>query len=122
MKKITKKLIKRRQELLNDTINHYNSNNRSSSISGQCYYYPVSDKSEGCAIGRLIKDKELCKDFGCRNLSDVFEQIPNELQELGKEFLMELQNLHDLKENWNENGLSENGKEQAEFIREIYLA
>ena len=117
-----KKIFKRREDLLNDTINHYNSNNRSITLSGQCYYYPVNDKSEGCAIGRLIKDKELCKTFGCRNVNEVFSEIPKELQELGPEFLSQLQCLHDVGANWNESGLSENGKEVVEFIREIYLA
>ena len=51
---------------------------------------------------------------------DVFSRLPIELQELGVDFLREVQYLHDIDEFWNEEGLSEKGHEYAEGITEDY--
>ena len=68
----------------------------------------------GCAIGRHILDKGLCKKLdnmsnGSVILDEVFELLPDNLKELGKNFLFEIQKLHDNKYNWNADGLSEKG-------------
>jgi hypothetical protein len=109
--------IKERQlEVLNDTIKHYNSNNRSFNDDNQCVYYPTKN-SEGCAVGRLVKDKALCKEMGSATIYSVFTRLPMELQDLSLPFLNDLQCLHDRKGNWIETGLSENGLEALKHIK-----
>lgn len=51
----------KRLVVLEDACSYFNLNTRNSNEFKACKYYPVSDKSEGCAVGRLIKDKKLCK-------------------------------------------------------------
>ena len=99
----------------NDTINHYNSNNRGERASGTCSYMA------GCAIGRHL-DKKLCKVLDAIPHSSVsnakvFNMLPKELQALGQEFLAAIQSLHDVSSCWDEKGLTEEGLEQANNIK-----
>lgn len=119
-------LIKKRLEFLEDTIRHYNLHNRSADDNAQsCFYYPINSKSEGCAIGRRIKDKELCKELdslynpGVMH-DEAFNKLPQELRELGQQFLVSIQDLHDFPKNWNESGLSDQGKSKAKDIIETF--
>ena len=99
-------------DLLNDTINYYNTNNRGIDPSnGKCSY------AFDCAIGRLIPDMELKKKFGNLPINLVYDHLPNKLKKFDLQFLTFIQNLHDIEENWNEKGLSQRGKEQVEFIK-----
>lgn len=101
--------IKQRQlHVLEDTCNHFNINNRSVKNT-RCVYGGV-----GCAIGRLIENKSLCEFLDTCAPStisnkNVFEKIPESLQELGIEFLRELQLLHDDSANWYIAGLNDRG-------------
>jgi hypothetical protein len=69
----------------------------------------------GCGVGRLIEDKDLCArldSFGgdagvCNHL--VFEQLPDNVKELGQGFLQDLQKLHDDGHYWTPDGLSDDG-------------
>lgn len=110
---------------LEDTIKHYNLNNRSSNDGGQCTYLPFHDKTLGCAIGRHIEDKELCKKLDslrCPGVSsvDTFDLLPDNLKELSRLFLVHIQSLHDGFENWNDDGLSKTGIERVRIIKELY--
>lgn len=114
---------KKQLKVLNETIEAYNVNTRCTNEEGDCKYY-VEGK-QGCAIGRLIEDVELKKklDSGGFTMVDndcVFIQLPKEIQELGQDFLTRLQCLHDNKENWGEQGLSENGEDTVEYIKELF--
>lgn len=117
------KTIKEKQlDFLNDTISHYNSSNRSL-IGSFCSYLPQTNKSLGCAIGRHVPDKELCKEFdkiGSVNQNKVFNRLPSELKELGQIFLREIQILHDNANNWNETGLTPYGKDKEIYIKEKF--
>jgi len=69
----------------------------------------------GCGVGRLIEDKDLCARLdslgngaGVCNYS-VFEQLPDNVKELGQEFLQDLQKLHDGGHYWTPVGLSDDG-------------
>lgn len=116
-----------RLEFLNDTITYYSENvDRRCTYEHGCFYSPInSDKqgiSEGCAIGRhldselqLRLDKDSIGDSGVSN-DEVFESLPTWLQELGQDFLVSIQILHDRKENWDSKGLSEIGKEHVNNI------
>lgn len=121
------KTLKEKQlEFLEDTIKHYNSNNRGK-VPGNdimCQYSAIDGVSEGCAIGRHCS-KELCARLdstefmdksGVNNI-DLFDLLPDNLRELGHCFLYNVQILHDRNENWNSNGLSGKGLAEAEWIR-----
>lgn len=96
--------------LLEETTNFFNSQNRCrDKIDGGCKYYMKG--LNGCAIGRLIEDKELCKELDKMEGTEVsnikiFELLPENLQEYGQSFLVELQKLHDTEYYWNDEGLS----------------
>lgn len=112
--------------LLDDTVAHYNSTNRGIIVNNKggndsCHYSP-SATSEGCSIGRQIKDKKLCKKFDLKKNTPVelLEGLPEELLEYGLPFLRVLQRFHDSNECWNENGLTEVGKENYEIIKSNY--
>jgi hypothetical protein len=110
-------------DLLNETAAFYNSKNRSVKYiaPSQCTFFNEGT-SPGCAIGRLIKDKELCKQLDymtlteLRSFAEIYELLPPELKEYNQEFLIDLQALHDKPENWNESGLSEIGKDRRNHI------
>jgi hypothetical protein len=107
-------ITERRIKLINETAAFFNITNRCVDYTGHCQYFAL-DKP-GCAIGRLIEDKELCKrlddmlsDTGV-NMDAIFSKFPIELQELGQQFLYDLQYMHDLSEHWTEIGLSKAGE------------
>jgi hypothetical protein len=112
--------------LLNDTCQFFNSNNRCTIRDGlQCVY--VNENEEGCAIGRLIEDKKLCKKldlgfegkFGVSELR-IFDLLPPDLKEYGQDFLSRLQSLHDRRQNWTPTGLSELGERRVNLVKEIF--
>ncbi len=115
----------KRLAFLDDTAGFYNSNNRCVTDAGGCRYY-LKGKS-GCAIGRHIEDKKLCQEFDSNfefmtGVSDesIFEKLPDDLKELGVGFLAQIQILHDIRSNWDENGLSEMGNQKYESIKNEY--
>jgi hypothetical protein len=110
-------------DLLNETAAFYNSKNRSvKSIAPSLCTFFNEGISPGCAIGRLIEDKELCKQLDhmvlieYKSFSEIYKLLPPELKEYDQEFLRWLQALHDKPENWNESGLSEIGKDRRNHI------
>ncbi len=117
------KTLKEKQlEVLNSTIKYFNINNRSTTNSegGSCWYHPQYGGTEGCAIGRLVKDKALCKKLdtlGSIGAGHAFLYLPHYLKDLTKEFLTEIQDLHDSSTNWNKSGLSERGRIALEKIK-----
>lgn len=127
--------------LLQETINHYHSGNRSSTNSGVCSY--LSDDGSMCAVGRCLKPEYLETfheieenipsngAFGSA-ISEIFESsllvglgisdvVMDEYSDITFEDWRKVQRLHDNPDNWNDNGLSKVGRT---FIRnfgeEIY--
>jgi hypothetical protein len=92
-----------------ETATHFNINNRGhDKINGGCSYLL------GCAIGRKIEDKDLCRTLDTmtvqgRSFSAVFEKMPPFFQSLGIGAVRATQHLHDEIDNWDENGLSPRG-------------
>lgn len=126
----------RKLDLLEETIKTYNLNNRCTDESGKCYYSPKSlgleGISPGCGIGRLLTP-ELQEELDATvpegvvlNSSlpianeQLFAKLPQELKELGPRFLSSLQQLHDYKGYWDENGLSDNGRVAVEKIKTMH--
>jgi len=114
---------KRRLALIEETITHYTLKNRGeikTSIGSKCIYSPTPT-SEGCAIGRLIADKEVCKAMdvlaGCVNDPKLESLLPTEIKELGVDFLLALQRLHDGEDNWSDNGLTLSGISTVNSIK-----
>ena len=123
-------IIARRRAFLDDTINYYNSKNRSmiSKPDGfeRCLYLPAHDNTAGCAIGRHLPI-ELAKQLDLNELESSisnrknFELIPTWMQEMGKDFLSFVQELHDGPAYWNENGISETGNEFVLLNKDKYI-
>lgn len=119
-----KNIKERQSQFLYDTIHHYNSNNRCVDDIGQCYYHPTSKNTKGCAIGRHLA-KKLAKqmdngEFGVpsmRSNPNIFERLPVWMKEMGRDFLMEVQSLHDGLPYWDGNGLSGAGLYQVDALK-----
>lgn len=110
-------------QVLADTALHFNSKNRSviSERDGGCIY-----AGRGCAVGRLIPDKELCAKLDAGPLvgitsSSVWAQIPEDVKRLRMGFLADLQNLHDHECNWYPEGLTDKGLEAVNEIAKKVL-
>ena len=93
-----------------------------------CRYHPSTvghTNSEGCAIGRHLP-KELALKFDSYDytgVEDVFDELPENLQLLGEEFLESIQNFHDSSTNWNTTdgeGLTEIGKGRLSQLIKYY--
>lgn len=114
----------RRLEILEWEKNNRNGKNRSvvgDADTGvpKCLY----SGEIGCAVGRLIPDKSLCEKMDASLNSAVdcdFVQnlLPKDVKELGKDFLADLQCLHDRSDSWDHSGLSESGLEYWNSIKE----
>ncbi len=119
----TIKNIKERQlAFLKFTVGFYNSNNRAerphvdtaSDDNCTCVYFPLKN-SPGCAIGQHCPNaKELSG--AARN---CFDKLPDWMQEMGVEFLDEIQRLHDFGRNWDANGMSTDGARRYLFIQRL---
>lgn len=115
------KLSKTRTELLRNTVKRYNKNNRATYGSGQCAYLTKDGKR--CAIGaeiskkkaKLLESNVLGHGTGVEEYEN-FEVLPKRLRDMGQEFLMGIQDLHDTVSYWNEKGLSEDGETRVKEI------
>lgn len=124
-------LYERRRAFLDYTALFYNSNNRGirPAIAGKaCTYYPT-ENSPGCAIGQHITD-ELKRYDSLHYLSpasgtylalqntfaSVGIKLPEWLTSLGTDFLSDVQLLHDMSENWTEDGLTKEGWKEHSII------
>jgi len=109
-----------RQKLFSYTIKYFNLNNRSVHPNGKGLY-----SGKGCAIGKHIKDKQLCSKLDtiiCSGLteSDIYRRLPTNLQKLGQDFLIDIQMLHDNRDNWTISGLSRSGIRKSVLIAQEY--
>lgn len=121
------KFSQTKQELLQNTVNFYNSNNRAVS-SNKCQY--ITKSCNRCAIGREVQlnlatqleDMDVSSDYSGSSVSNskIFNILPKRLTNMGQDFLVSIQNLHDAKTCWDENGLSNAGKHQVDAIISAY--
>jgi hypothetical protein len=103
-----------RHALLGRVTAQFNSKNRAMDHNGLCVY--DHRFNGGCAIGRELSDELAGRLIGAVSATIVFNQLPDELKALGKDFLAVVQKLHDYTKYWNESGLSEEGKERVKEI------
>lgn len=118
----------RRRAFIEDEAAFYNSKNRAVTLDAYnneiCVYTPTKN-SPGCAIGRHL-DRDCFVIHGSVHGGikillysydkEIANSFPLWMQEMGADFLKECQGLHDLKNYWNENGLSEDGKIHLNLI------
>lgn len=110
--------------ILRDTILYYGKNpsSRRNKTESECLYSPITETSEGCAVGRLLTP--LCAKFLDANSCDI--TVGNEPYEWDenivehKTFFKMLQSLHDTDVNWADEGLSEEG-EGARGMIQTYI-
>lgn len=115
-----KTIQERRLEILKWEKENRTSQNRAINNSLACLY----SGEIGCGVGRLIEDKDLCARLDslggaagvCNHL--VFEQLPENVKELGRDFLMDLQKLHDDGHYWTPDGLSDDGNDFITVLEE----
>lgn len=97
-----------RQEFLQDLLDYYTVDpikRRCMNEAGKCFYTPISTFTDGCAIGRHL-DKELQHEFDNdgvpKSVSEfsVFHKLPQWMKDLGQDFLLECQILHDRNQVW----------------------
>ncbi len=122
-------LIPLAEELLVETVRHYNSSNRSED--GSCQYLMADGRR--CAAGRMMTDEGVVKASKSNNDSvymlrgelgkEVFLSIFQErwrpllADEGGMALVRSVQGLHDIGRNWTPNGLSaDNGAAQVRRI------
>lgn len=101
-------------QFLRDTVKFYNSKNRATKPSSTaCIYSPTPD-SPGCAIGRHVSNKLICREWdtvgSLVSLGEMADSGLGGLLVLGKRFLRDVQSLHDDFACWGESGLSERGE------------
>ena len=116
-------------QILEDTIKFFNKNNLS--ISTRCCY--LSPNGNKCAVGRLMTDEELKKwhefEEANHNSGDGTGYIDgldsglrvSALENLPTDFVCDLQELHDTRPYWNENGLSDRGRQFYERIKAMIV-
>lgn len=113
-----------KKELLESTVEYYSAdvNRRCVDDLGQCFYNPAqagkAGISDGCAIGRFMTEKQqnLAEGHRVESLLD----LPVSLQGIEKEFLSDIQYLHDLHACWTETGLSVGGQSTVFGLKQKY--
>jgi hypothetical protein len=115
-------------EQLADNLAYYvnNPNKRCASEMGMCYYSgkTAGKNTVGCFVGRLMKPKDRIKadDYGLGSVCSLINDAPSHGIKLPKIIINNwavmgvFQKLHDGGENWNEKGLSANGKSELRYI------
>ncbi len=116
---------KKRLEVLQDTVKYYTTNVKRRCVdkNNECSYSAktLNKSSQGCAVGRLIPPKlrlEWDKKYPNKSISGIQckETLPENLLELGINFLNDLQSLHDQPNNWDKEGLTQRGLDRVEQI------
>ncbi len=117
--------IKAREKAFLDYVaEFYNLNNRAETPSGGCVYRAL-ENSPGCAIGQFLPVELQRKCYG--SITDIyyyrpeeFNHFPDWMQEMSIDFLLEVQQLHDVTPYWSETGISEYGRQKYASIAKRY--
>lgn len=124
----TQPLAQRRLAFLNDTVEYYSDVSRRNVDDDEtCFYSPLSENSDGCAIGRFLdRDNAAFLDQNAGGsiktiLNRHPERIPSWMESLGASFLLNIQYLHDENYYWNKEGLSPSGQKKVDDIKRDYI-
>ena len=111
-----------RQELLDNTVRHFNSTNRSIKDGDRSVCAYRTSDGLACAIGREISDELALKldSEMLGSMCNVFDKLPLRLRNFGIFFLGSIQMLHDTAGYWDKKGLNNNGREAVKEICEDY--
>ena len=97
--RIKDSIKQRRLKMIKDTYKFYSENpdkisvEKRNIVNNRCYYKSL--KGNKCAIGRFIPDDEYSFDLELKGVSYIYYRLNAHLRKLGKDFLVELQSLHD---------------------------
>lgn len=118
--------MKTKLEIINMVANHYNETNRAYD-DGKCSYLTTDGRM--CAVGMCMTEEQLenFKDFQ-GDVETLEERIGVDINKLLKEefkghstkFWSELQWLHDNSNYWDDDGLTEGGRNQYNSLLEIF--
>lgn len=122
-----KKTVK---EVVLETIEYYENNPERRALSdvGLCLYYDNNTKNM-CAVGRCMKDATQEYECGIGGLhkgyteieeEDVHKEMKEEYSNIPITVWQHLQSFHDLPDYWDENGLTEDGKQYKESLIKKY--
>lgn len=127
-----KTLAEKQLEILEDTVKYYSedTNRRCMHVDTEtCYYAPESlgkqEISNGCAVGRLLSPelRKQIDEYGPISIDTVMRdediELPLEVRELTADFLMKLQDLHDKQLHWNKEGLTQEGLDKVQEIKDF---
>ena len=117
--------IKTKLEVIRETVDYYSKDVTRRSMNGSdCMY--VSSDGKNCAFSRCCADPSSLKSYEGYGASQVidkfgFECLKPEYMIEDKSFWNELQALHDIKSNWNETGLTDEGRKYVAELENKYL-
>lgn len=112
----------KRKEFLEDTWKYYAEDVSRRAIEGNKCKYKTEDGRK-CAIGRhMTYDKyDPSIEGNGITLGGVAMLIPNDILNLGLDFLVRIQLLHDCNDNWNDHGLSDHGENVVGEIERDFI-
>ena len=120
------------QQMLQDVVTHFSKDPvglRAIYSFGGCFYTRVLEKSAdniGCAIGMYLTDKQAKEAQGHGYIYEVIAEnprcLPKWMKELNKNFLAEVQILHDKDYFWSKENISSMGRIKVkEICKEFHL-
>jgi hypothetical protein len=111
-------ITERRRVFLDDSVAFYSQNPgelRAVDVDAVCVYHPIN-MSPGCSIGRHYPS-EILRDCAGTVYNIDENQFLLWMLEMGRNYLMAVQRLHDLNKFWGEKGLSEDGMARYKDIK-----
>lgn len=112
-------------KIIEETANHYNSENRAVNKGWECVY--ETHTGERCAVGRCMTEETLTKyKNSCKPVLDLYKEtiLDNLLKEKyrghGVYFWEDIQRFHDKSYYWNESGLTGWGERYKQKLIEKY--
>lgn len=116
-----------KEEFLLDTIKYYSEDTLRRCVeNGMCTYSgkTLNKNSDGCAIGRWLNEEVRLELDALDNIPVhddlVYNKLPEWMRNFGKDFLENVQCLHDYDGHWNESGLSQLGNDRVNAMIKDY--
>lgn len=111
---------KSKLQIINETVAHYNSENRGTDQYGYCEYFS-EETGNACAVGRCMKNPKKTEYEGNFDylVEGGFKQTGLKPEYRGHcaEFWGDLQSLHDDESNWTQKGLAARAKKKVESLK-----